>query len=101
MKPVLGTVLAAITFAAGAVTGTALPAQAATVTVVAGLAQASCYTFRTASGSYLRHRDYQLRVDPFTDTTLFRDDATFCARTGSRVAIYAYSAWMSSSVRRV
>lgn len=57
--------------------------QAATLTVVAGLADASCYTFRTESGSYLRHRNFQLRVDPYSDTALFRNDATFCARGGS------------------
>ena len=52
MKPVLGTVLAAITFAAGAVTATALPAQAATVTVtpscaaVAGPGVMHCFALR-------------------------------------------------------
>jgi hypothetical protein len=57
--------------------------QAATFTVVAGLADASCVTFRASNGSYLRHRNFRLRLDPFSDTSLFRQDATFCPRAGS------------------
>lgn len=49
------------------------------VTVIAGLADDSCFTFRVANGKYLRHFDYRLRVDAKDDSELFGKDATFCA----------------------
>ncbi|MFJ9352326.1 AbfB domain-containing protein [Streptomyces sp. NPDC101237] len=51
-----------------------------TFTVVDGLADGSCYSFRTADGRYLRHRDFVLRADRGDGSSLFRRDATFCAR---------------------
>ena len=54
--------------------------QAATFTVVAGLADPNCFSF-TAGGRYLRHASYRLRLDFNDSSTLFRNDATFCART--------------------
>jgi hypothetical protein len=56
--------------------------QAATFTVVPGLADAGCFSF-TASGRYLRHDGYRLRLDTNDSQQGFLDDATFCARTGS------------------
>jgi len=49
--------------------------------VVAGLADASCHSFATADGRYLRHRDFLLREDRYDGSALFRQDATFCPRS--------------------
>lgn len=54
-----------------------------TFTVVTGLANSSCYSFRTSDGKYLRHHDFLLRADSDDGSSLFRQDATFCARTSS------------------
>ncbi|UXY31373.1 glycoside hydrolase family 43 protein [Streptomyces sp. HUAS TT20] len=56
--------------------------QAATFTVVAGLADANGYSFRDASGNYLRHYDFRARFDADDGTTTFAEDATFIARLG-------------------
>jgi hypothetical protein len=52
-------------------------------TVVDGLADASCFSFRAPNGKYLRHYDYRLRFDKLDDTDLYRKDATFCPLDGS------------------
>lgn len=57
--------------------------QRATFTVVPGLADARCYTFRAADGRYLRHAYLRLQLSPEDATQLFREDATFCVRPGS------------------
>ncbi|MEH0555217.1 AbfB domain-containing protein [Streptomyces sp. B21-101] len=62
---------------------TAAVLQSATFTVVPGLADGSCYSFRDASGRYLRHKDLRIRADASNGTTLFAKDATYCARQGS------------------
>ncbi|BCY12155.1 AbfB domain-containing protein [Actinoplanes sp. L3-i22] len=49
------------------------------VTVVKGLADEDCFTFRDEDGKYLRHFDYRLRFAAKEDSDLFRQDATFCA----------------------
>ncbi|MFD8813634.1 AbfB domain-containing protein, partial [Streptomyces sp. NPDC059627] len=54
-----------------------------TFTVVKGLSNSSCYSFRTSGGKYLRHRNFLLRADRNDGSSLFRQDATFCARTSS------------------
>ena len=54
-----------------------------TFTVVQGLANSSCYSFRTSDGKYLRHRNFLLRADGDDGASLFSQDATFCARTSS------------------
>ncbi|MER6675552.1 AbfB domain-containing protein [Streptomyces sp. NPDC000983] len=51
--------------------------------LVEGLAEPSCYTFATADGRYLRHRDFVLRAERSDDSALFARDATFCARSAS------------------
>ncbi|MFI5896098.1 sigma-70 family RNA polymerase sigma factor [Actinoplanes sp. NPDC051513] len=50
--------------------------------VVAGLADPSCFSFRRPDGTYFRHSSFRLRLSPDEGTVLFRQDATFCARTG-------------------
>ncbi|MGW7402558.1 glycoside hydrolase family 43 protein [Streptomyces sp. NPDC054833] len=57
--------------------------QAATFTVVAGLADANGYSFRDGSGNYLRHYNFRARFDADDGTTTFAKDATFIARVGS------------------
>ncbi|WP_031064234.1 sigma-70 family RNA polymerase sigma factor [Streptomyces sp. NRRL WC-3742] len=57
--------------------------QRATFTVVGGLADARCVTFRAADGRYLRHRDLRLRLSADDGSELFREDATFCPQPGS------------------
>ncbi|MGW1717429.1 AbfB domain-containing protein [Streptomyces sp. NPDC002156] len=54
-----------------------------TFKVVKGLANADCYSFATASGSYLRHRNFVLRAERNDGSSLFKKDATFCARGSS------------------
>jgi hypothetical protein len=55
----------------------------ATFTVVTGLADANCFSFRFQDGRYLRHAYWRLRLNPNQGTRLFRGDATFCVRTGA------------------
>ena len=50
---------------------------------VKGLADSSCYSFVTADGTYLRHRDFVLRADRDDGSDLFKKDATFCPRPSS------------------
>ncbi|QRN98978.1 AbfB domain-containing protein [Archangium violaceum] len=56
--------------------------QDATFKVVAGLADAACYSFesRNFPGSYLRHSASRIRRDARDGSALFDQDATFCAR---------------------
>ncbi|MFE9766323.1 AbfB domain-containing protein [Streptomyces sp. NPDC005808] len=55
----------------------------ASFTKVTGLADSSCYSFVTADGSYLRHRDFVLRAERTDGSALFKQDATFCPRPTS------------------
>ncbi|MET7682885.1 AbfB domain-containing protein [Streptomyces sp. NPDC005423] len=48
--------------------------------VVKGLADSSCYSFTTAGGAYLRHRDFILRAERDDGSSFFKGDATFCPR---------------------
>ncbi|WP_145796095.1 sigma-70 family RNA polymerase sigma factor [Kitasatospora atroaurantiaca] len=57
--------------------------QRVTFTVVRGLADTRCVTFRAADGRYLRHRDLRLRLSTDDGSELFREDATFCPLPGS------------------
>jgi hypothetical protein len=57
--------------------------QQATLTVVQGLADQRCVTFRAADGEYLRHSYLRLRLSANDGSQLFREDATFCPRPGS------------------
>jgi len=58
------------------------PGEPTAFTVVKGLAEASCFSFRAPGGKYLRHFDYRLRFDKPDDADLFRKDATFCPLDG-------------------
>ncbi|WP_432033805.1 glycoside hydrolase family 43 protein [Streptomyces antibioticus] len=62
---------------------TAAEKQASTFTVVAGLADSGGFSFRDASGAYLRHYDFRARFDVHDGTSVFARDATFVARTGT------------------
>ncbi|MDX3548526.1 AbfB domain-containing protein [Streptomyces europaeiscabiei] len=57
--------------------------QSATFTVIPGLADSACYSFRDSAGRYLRHKDFRARFDASNGTALFNKDATYCARPGS------------------
>lgn len=63
--------------------GSAQTRQRVTFTVVRGLADTRCVTFRAADGRYLRHRDLRLRMSTNDGSELFREDATFCPRPGA------------------
>ncbi|NML52285.1 sigma-70 family RNA polymerase sigma factor [Streptomyces sp. R302] len=54
-----------------------------TFTVVGGLADTRCVTFRAADGRYLRHHYLRLRLSSDDGSELFREDATFCPRPGA------------------
>ncbi|MFI7430110.1 sigma-70 family RNA polymerase sigma factor [Micromonospora sp. NPDC049836] len=58
----------------------------ATFTVLAGLADARCVSFRARDGRYLRHAYWRLQLSPDQGTELFRGDATFCPRDGTAAA---------------
>ncbi|MEU4683039.1 AbfB domain-containing protein [Streptomyces xinghaiensis] len=60
----------------------AADAKDATFTVMPGLADDKCYSFKTANGKYLRQQKFRVRVSAPQDTGLFRQDATFCATEG-------------------
>ncbi|WP_217562754.1 AbfB domain-containing protein, partial [Streptomyces sp. GbtcB6] len=57
--------------------------QGATFTVVVGLADSNGYSFRDATGNYLRHYDFRGRFVATVGTTTFAEVATFIARTGT------------------
>ncbi|WP_155053861.1 AbfB domain-containing protein [Streptomyces blattellae] len=61
-------------------------AEDATFKVVNGLAKSSCYSFATADGGYLRHRNFVLRSERDDGSALFEQDATFCPRPASASA---------------
>jgi hypothetical protein len=57
-----------------------------------GLGSSSCLSFEAADapGHFLRHRDYELRLDARDGSSLFNQDATFCpqpSRGGSGVVL--------------
>ncbi|MER5224621.1 glycoside hydrolase family 43 protein [Streptomyces flaveus] len=64
-------------------TSSAAEKQAATFTVVPGLADAGGYSFRNAAGNYLRHWDFRARFDTNDGSSTFARDATYIARTGT------------------
>jgi len=64
-------------------TSSAATRQAATFTFVPGLADPRCYSLRDATGRYLRHYAFRIRLDTDDRSAIFQKDATFCARPGS------------------
>ncbi|MFI8529726.1 sigma-70 family RNA polymerase sigma factor [Streptomyces aquilus] len=68
--------------------------QAATFTFVPGLADPRCYSLRDATGRYLRHYAFRIRLDVNNNSAIFQKDATFCPRSGSTagsVALESYN----------
>ena len=63
--------------------GSAGTRQAATFTFVPGLADSRCYSLMDATGRYLRHYAFRIRLDADDGSAVFQKDATFCARSGS------------------
>jgi hypothetical protein len=59
--------------------------QDATFVETAGLANASCVSFESIDrpGSYLRHQNFQLHLQPSDGSPLFAQDATFCPGAGN------------------
>jgi hypothetical protein len=57
----------------------------ATFVETAGLANPSCVSFESVNkpGSYLRHQNFQLHLQPNDGSALFSMDATFCPATGN------------------
>jgi alpha-L-arabinofuranosidase len=66
--------------------------QDATFTVLPGLADSSCYSFRSANfpTRYLRHYDYRVRLDVDDSSATFAADATFCAMRGNSGAAVSW-----------
>jgi non-reducing end alpha-L-arabinofuranosidase len=64
----------------------------ATWIVRAGLANSSCVSFESAnaSGSYLRHQNFQLFLQANDGSSLFSQDATFCPTTGNSGTGYSF-----------
>ncbi|HEY0987863.1 MAG TPA: arabinofuranosidase catalytic domain-containing protein [Kofleriaceae bacterium] len=75
-----GVVLATVT--AGS---SAIDKQDATFVRAAGLANPSCVSFESIDrpGSYLRHQNFQLHLQPSDGSPLFAQDATFCPGPGN------------------
>jgi Alpha-L-arabinofuranosidase B, catalytic/Alpha-L-arabinofuranosidase B (ABFB) domain/Concanavalin A-like lectin/glucanases superfamily/NPCBM-associated, NEW3 domain of alpha-galactosidase/Lamin Tail Domain len=59
--------------------------QHATFVEAAGLANPSCVSFESIDrpGSYLRHQNFQLHLQPSDGSPLFSQDATFCPAVGN------------------
>ncbi len=67
--------------------------EQATFTVVPGLADPACVTFRAVDGRYLRHYELRMRLSTEVSTELFRKDATFCPIPGSATGSVALRAF--------
>lgn len=74
-------------------TSSAATRQAAVFTFVPGLADPRCYSLRDATGRYLRHYAYRIRLDPDDRSAVFRKDATFCPRSGSTAGSISLEAY--------
>ncbi|MEV4708829.1 AbfB domain-containing protein [Actinoplanes sp. NPDC049316] len=69
-----------------AATSSSLDRADATFTVRAGLAGSGCVSFESVNypGSFLRHRDGGIRLEPRDGTARYAADATFCPEAGRR-----------------
>ncbi|MFE3036589.1 sigma-70 family RNA polymerase sigma factor [Streptomyces canus] len=67
--------------------------QAATFTFVPGLADPRCYSLRDATGRYVRHYSFRIRLDTDDRSAIFQKDATFCPRPGSTVGSVALESY--------
>ncbi|WP_431882153.1 sigma-70 family RNA polymerase sigma factor [Micromonospora gifhornensis] len=57
--------------------------QRATFAVQRGLADPNCVTLLATDGRYLRHWGMQVQLSPEENSTIFREDATFCPEPGA------------------
>jgi len=64
---------------------TATDKKDATFVEAAGLANAACVSFESVNkpGSYLRHQNFQLHLQPNDGSSLYAQDATFCPQAGN------------------
>jgi hypothetical protein len=67
----------------------------ATFRLVRGLANTSCVSFESSNfpGHYLRHQGFRLKLHPRSNEELYRNDATFCIRSGIQPGVG--SPWVS------
>lgn len=74
-------------------TDSARTRQDASFTLVAGLADPSCYSFMAEDGEFLRHKDFRIRLMADDGSALFEQDATFCPREGSVSGSVSYASY--------
>jgi hypothetical protein len=69
--------------------------QLASWTVRAGLANGGCFSFESKDtpGSFMRHYNWELRVNALDGTKQFREDATFCPQAGLNGQGTSIRAW--------
>jgi hypothetical protein len=67
--------------------------QEATFTIVKGLANADCVSFRTSGGQYLRHFRFRIMAADADGSRQFREDATFCQHKGSVKGSVSYESF--------
>jgi hypothetical protein len=67
--------------------------QQASFSIVAGLADASCVSFRTSGGRYLRHYRFRIHAADADGSRQFREDATFCRRKGAVKGSVSYESY--------
>ncbi len=81
-----------VVIAAVTSTSSATAKADATWVVTAGLANSSCVSFEAANatGSYLRHSNFELYLQPNDGTSQFAQDATFCPTTGNSGSGYSF-----------
>ncbi|KAM0276097.1 hypothetical protein ACHAQH_007070 [Verticillium albo-atrum] len=64
-------------------------------TVRTGLANSGCFSFESVDtpGSFIRHYNFELRVDANDGSKAFREDATFCTQAGLNGQGSSIRAW--------
>jgi hypothetical protein len=69
--------------------------QAASWTVRTGLGNSGCYSFESVDspGSFIRHYDFALKVQPNDRSKAFLEDATFCTQPGLSGSGTTIRAW--------
>jgi hypothetical protein len=67
--------------------------QQASFSIVGGLADASCVSFRTSGGQYLRHYRFRIHTADADGSRQFREDATFCQRKGAVKGSVSYESY--------
>jgi hypothetical protein len=81
----------------GELTGVASPLDRAdgTFRITPGLASGTCISFESTNfpGYYLRHQGFRIKLQPFANDDLYKQDATFCIRPALQRG--ARDPWMS------